>query len=250
MQIKIGDIFPCKAGTSCQVIEYINSSHIKVKWLDSSGYEMLTQSARLKTGKLKSPFTPTVMGVGYLGVGDYKVKKEGVLTKEYMLWNSILNRCYNPKVLAVRSTYTDKRVCESWHNFQTFADWAVSQNGFGTVGWHLDKDLLLKGNKVYSPETCCFVPSEVNAALTNNKACRGEFPIGVCFDENSGKFQASCNNGTRQVNLGRFSTPEKAFAVYKAAKEQNLRELAHLYRNEISTSAHYALVNYTVEVTD
>ena len=82
----------------------------------------------------------------------------------------------------------------------------------------LDKDILFKGNKVYSPETCAFVPHEINTLFVNRKACRGELPVGVYYDTEKGKYRANMAFMGRSIKLGTFDTADEAFARYKEYK--------------------------------
>ena len=108
---------------------------------------------------------PTARGVGFLGVGKYKTREDGKKTKEYLVWYSMLTRCYS-KTYHGREAYKDCYVCDEWLNFQNFADWFHKNYKEGLV---LDKDKKIKGNKVYSPETCVFITSKENITLANTQ---------------------------------------------------------------------------------
>jgi hypothetical protein len=127
-------------------------------------------------------------GVGYLGKGEYKSFENGKNTRQYMIWYSMINRCYNEKYHKKLPTYKDCTVSEEWHNFQNFASW-YDQNYYEVNGekMALDKDILIKGNKVYSSETCIFVPQFINSLFTKCNAIRGEFPIGVSWHKHNKK---------------------------------------------------------------
>ena len=116
-------------------------------------------------------------------------------------------------------------------------------------GWELDKDILIKGNKVYSPETCCFVPQEINCLFTNCKSVRGKYPIGVTKTVN-GKYKARINKNGDRIDLGLFDTPEEAFQVYKIAKELHIKEVADKWRGQITEPCYEAMYAYEVEITD
>ena len=182
-------------------------------------------------------------GVGYIGVGDFKPKLGGKNTKAYDTWNDMFKRCYNPKVHAKHPTYIGCTVAEEWHNFQVFAEWF--ENQYRADGWQLDKDLIFEGNKTYSPETCTFVPRDLNLLLTDRRNERGNLPKGVALKNK--KYQARINiEGVRQY-LGVYSTPEEAFAVYKTAKEYNIKYMAEKYKFLIDPRVYNFLVNYEVK---
>ena len=116
----------------------------------------------------------------------------------------------------------------------------------------LDKDLLsTKECKVYSEETCVFIPKEINSLLTTTKASRGGLPIGVCKPQKhrTGLRACICKNG-KDVELGLFNNIEEAFIVYKAAREDYLKEKANQWRDQLDIKAYDALMNYQVEITD
>ena len=121
-----------------------------------------------------------VLGKGIYRKGKYSFGKKGNPTKEYSVWLSMLTRCYNSRFLKNNETYIGCEVCDEWLEFQNFAEW-FHQNY--KDGYQLDKDLLTKGNKIYSPETCCFVPQEINLLLVRRQNRRGKYPIGVSRDK-------------------------------------------------------------------
>ena len=118
----------------------------------------------------------------------------------------------------------------------------------------LDKDILCKGNKVYSGETCIFVPQRINKLFTKSDRSRGKDPIGVTPRE-SGNYQVFCNKGYgKNVCLGTYSTEEEAFQVYKQYKEKVIKEVIDSYKGKIP-EPHYsrlktAMYNYEVEIYD
>ena len=136
-----------------------------------------------------------------------------------------------------------------------FYEWRHSQIGFDNDGngnpFQLDKDLLVKGNKVYSENVCVFIPSEINSLLINNTASRGEHLIGVNWCKTKKAFKAQvCKNKGNQEHLGYFKTELEAFNAYKTAKESFVKEQAEKWQSQIDPRAYEALMNYTVEITD
>ena len=121
--------------------------------------------------------------------------------KAYQAWSNMLTRGYSKKYKNERTTYKDVTVCEEWHNFQNFAKW-FEENYI--EGWHLDKDILVKGNKVYSEGACCFVPPEINNLFTKADRIRGKYPIGVYEDKQAGKFKVRISVEGKQKHVGRY----------------------------------------------
>lgn len=152
-----------------------------------------------------------------------------------------------------RKAYLD--CTEAWKCEESFSAWAVHQVGFMVEGFELDKDLLVKGNRVYGPDTCVFVPAEINVLLSGcyRAARRGKYPIGVCFNKGSGRFKAQMSSRqSRGLDkyLGSFPTVEEAFACYKAAKEARMRTLAAKWKDQIDPRAYDALMKRAVEMDD
>ena len=190
-------------------------------------------------------------GVGDFGIGKYKSRVNGVQTKEYKLWGAMLQRCYSVVEIEKHNTYIGCEVSENFKNFQYFAEWCQHQVGFNVEGYQLDKDILIKLNKLYSEDNCVFVPKELNKFLTKRNACRGDYPIGVSFHKHSGKFMSGLNKNTKRVvNLGYFNTVEEAFQSYKSAKESYAKELAAQYDGKVDARVIEALNNYTVDRGD
>lgn len=186
-----------------------------------------------------------------IGINDkmYPTKANGKDTKEYSLWHRLLERCYDPKFQAKNPTYLGCQAGQNFKNYSYFYRWCQSQIGFGQRAFHLDKDLLLKGNKIYSEDTCLFVPKELNSLLTSTRAIRGSLPVGVCAHQ--GKFQAQCNtNNTSSRHIGIFKTPEEAFNAYKEAKEAFIKLQAEKWKPYIDPRAYATLMAYTVLITD
>ena len=136
------------------------------------------------------------------------------------------------------------RQTNEWHNFQNFAQWHEENYIEGFV---LDKDILQKGNKIYSPENCCFVPNEINVLFTKRQNDRGDLPVGVIKSYNRYIFQLS-KNGKRHRKS--YETPEEAFQAYKQAKENYIKEIADKWRGKITEKVYEALYAYKVEITD
>lgn len=193
---------------------------------------------------------PTFFGIGNSD-GVSASNPDGTPNREYRLWYHILERSYCENYHSRKPTYINCEVSEEFRSFSKFKEWCVCQKGFGKIGFYLDKDLLIKGNKTYSPDTCVFIPQEVNNALTTRKARRGKYPIGVSKNKTKDMYIASIRRDGKKIYLGtNFKTANEAFVVYKFAKEDHLRELAFRYKDVIDEKAFYALINYKVEITD
>ena len=208
-----------------------------------------------KNGEIKCPYEPKVYGVGYLGEGKYKAFENGKKTDEYIIWHGMLKRCYDPKLHKKESTYKGCTVEEYLLNFQHMGEW-INRNYYEIPGEKmcLDKDILCKGNKIYSRETCVFVPQRINLLFTKRDNDRGNSPIGTT-PNSSGNYVAQCCDGNgKKIPLGTYSTKEEAFQVYKQYKEKVIKETIDSYKGKIPepfySRLREAMYNYEVSIND
>ena len=176
---------------------------------------------------------------------------DGKPVKEYDLWKSMLKRCFSDKYQTRYTTYKGCNISDNFLHYSFFYNWCHQQIGFGNVGekgrsWCLDKDILFTGNKLYSENTCVFVPQEINTFFTDSGAKRGEYPVGVNFHKASGKFKAHCRVNGKKQHLGYFNTPEEAFVAYKTFKEVLCKKLALKWQSEIDTRLFNAMMSWSV----
>ena len=232
-----------------KILKYNNNRNVEIRFLNT-GFEAIVQLGNIKSGKVKDPRSPSVFGVGILGT-KYQPSEGGINTKGYALWCHMLERCYSDTHKKKNQTYEGCEVSDKFKSYEYFYEWCQNQIGFGNNGWHLDKDLLVKGNKVYSESTCVFIPQEINTVLIKSTASRGEHLIGVCWSKTANAFKAQVNKGKgKREHLGYFNTEIEAFNAYKKAKEAFIKEQAEKWKGKIDDRAYQALMNYTVEITD
>ena len=243
-------------GSEMIIIEYRGALDIDVYFPEYDWTAKNTRYDVFKKGKIKCPYERSVFGIGYLGEGKYKVWENGKQTRIYTAWQNMLQRCYNEKLHEKKPTYNGCTVCEEWLNFQNFAKW-YEENYYEIPGerMHLDKDILIKGNKIYSPETCMFVPQTINSLFVKRDNKRGESVIGTSLYKN-GKYRVGCSiinpetSKSKIKYLGLYETQEKAFQVYKYYKEKNIKEVADYYFGRIPDKLYDALYDYEVEIND
>lgn len=135
----------------------------------------------------------------------------------YRTWNRMLERALSPALHARAPTYADCTVCEEWRFFSAFRRWMAKQDWEGK---QLDKDILIPGNKIYSPEACAFIDVATNTLLNDRAAARGDWPIGVYVHSQSGKYVAKCKESGRSCAIGCFDTPEEAHKAYMEFKSK------------------------------
>ena len=239
-----------------RIIEYNDAKDIVVEFQDEYKAKLRTSYGNFVKGTIGNPYYPSVYNVGMYGV-LYPARHNNRMTEEYDAWTKMLQRCYSEKYCKVHKSYEIVTCCDEWLLYENFYEWLHSQDNFNKwlngERWAIDKDILIKGSKVYSPDTCCLVPQNVNNLFIKADSVRGNYPIGVRITRN-GTFQAYCNNPfTNKIeHLGTFSTPEKAFLAYKKAKESYIKQIAQdeYSKGNITKQCYEAMMNYEVEITD
>ena len=202
-----------------------------------------------KKGVERKDLKRKIYGFGVCDVEYSVFLEDGSIMPSYNVWHDMLRRCYSEKLHKKEPAYIGCSICDGWHRFSAFKDWF--DNNY-IKGYSLDKDILVKGNKLYSPDTCCFVPKELNSLLTNRKNHRGKYPLGVSKASYSDNYEAAVYKNGKRVHIGTFKTPEEAFCAYKEAKETYIKDVAQKYYDEgkIVKNVYEALMNYKVEITD
>lgn len=152
-----------------EVVEYINKSSVYVRFIDT-GYTTITRSNNVRNGRVKDKLKPCSCDIGYIGDGKYSAKVNGRNTIQYDVWRNMLKRCYDPKTQEKNPSYIGCSVCSEWHNFQNFAEWYCENYPTDGKSYHIDKDIKIKGNKVYSPEACTLVTQDENTVAARAKA--------------------------------------------------------------------------------
>ena len=252
---RIGEERQNHQGCLMKIIKYNNTIDIVVEFQDKYKATVKTRYAHFINGSVRNPYFADVFGVGILG-DKYPSWKNGKATREYAAWKRILQRCFDDNYQKAQPTYKGSMVCEDWLLFENFYEWLHSQSNFNKwyngKRWALDKDILIKGNKIYSPETCCLVPQNVNGLFTKCDAARGSTIIGV--HEQNGRFLALCNNPfiNKQDYLGSYDTQEIAFNIYKNHKENIIKQVANIEysKGNITKECYEAMMRYEVEITD
>jgi hypothetical protein len=237
------------SGSLMKIIKYIAQDNITVLFPEQDYITYNRRYDEFKDGRIRSPFDRTVYKIGYIGQGEFEYNEK---VQACHIWRDMLRRCYAEESLIKRPTYQSCTVCTEWYNFQNFAKWWY-ENYYEVDGqtMNLDKDILIKHNKIYSPETCIIVPQNINKLFIKSNATRGEYPIGVSWHKGHKKFTTSCqNNKGKHISLGDHNTPIEAYHTYKEYKENLIKQVAKEYKDRIPIKLYNALMNYKVEITD
>ena len=242
--VKVGEVYPNFDGT-LTVLQYVKAIKILVRHNDEYGHEMWTQADRIRKGAVRNPFSKDKNGHSFTGYGYCHTIDSKLRAVIYRLWRCVIHRTltdsYNKHM--TRNPYEDVTLCEEWYNFQVFCKF-VNENKYYRRGFQLDKDLLIKGNKHYSPETCCFLPQVINGVISINYETENGLPVGV--NPKYDYYEAAISYRGKRKRIGKYKTPEEASAAYVEAKEAYVKELALEWKDKIEPRAFEALMNWTV----
>ena len=234
-----GQRFKNNSGEWAEVVEYRDSFSLTIVFDGYPDYKKEVNSSVLKSGKFKNCAAPSVHGVGYSGeTGSISCKNTT------SIWSGMIYRCYGDNFKKKSSAYIGCSVSEEWLRLENFYQWYKTHEFYG-LGYELDKDLLIRGNKVYSAETCCLIPNEINVAIVVNRKSESGLPLGVATTGNRYCSYIRYNGGDKNY-LGAYDTPEEASAAYVKAKEDYIHSLAEKWHGKIEERAYQALMNWTV----
>lgn len=223
---RTGERWKTNEGCWVTIIEYFSSKNCIIRFdtgvvLNNIRYDCVAK------GVVSNPYNLSVFGVGYIGEGEYNSTDSSFST-----WYSMFRRCYDEKSHKSHPTYKTCSVSPKWHCFQNYAQWYHENH---KEGWQMDKDIKIKGNKTYSPETCCFVPHEINMIFREDKV--RDLPRGV--KKSGRKYQAiSCGK-----NLGTFNTSEEASFEYEKVRAGNIKDKAEYWKYKVEDFVYNALLD-------
>jgi len=239
-----GTQFQTKFSGVCTIIKYENVRNIYVMFED--GTVTKVSGGNLCSGSISNPNRPTVFGFGINDAG-----LEDSTDKRYVLWSSIIRRSYSKVYHENKPSYKDVRVSEDWRRLSNFIkdienlpnfDLALSEN------WELDKDLLGGDQKLYSKETCCFLPRELNTLFTSesNKGLKK----GVFYNKRLNKFTSSINKGDKvRHHIGVYQTEAEAHLAYCKEKQKHLDGLILKYDDKLPENVKSKLKDWFLNKT-
>lgn len=152
-----------------EILKYRKYADVDVRFIDTGTILKSQQASNIRAGSLKDYNKPVIHGVGFMGYGPHRSHEHCRLSKAYSCWRAMLERCYAPNRSKKNKQYENVTVCNEWHNFQNFAKWYKDNYPAGCHDIHIDKDMKIKGNRIYSPEGCSLVPAAVNIAFSHAK---------------------------------------------------------------------------------
>ena len=250
---RIGESVQSAQDGIAKIVQYNKSSDVSIMFVNDGTIVNHIAYASFKKGLIRNP-----NGIRYsYGIGKFHFGDSKQFPKEFQTYADMCFRT-TADFLVNNPTYKDIKICDEWLNdFYSFRDWLYSQDNYNFwlngSKWCLDKDILFKHNKLYSPDTCTLVPTNVNTIFVKKDQNRGEFPIGVC--RNHKRYMAMYSNpitGQTKTYLGTYDTPEEAFYAYKKAKETIIKQVAEIEygKHHITKQCYEAMMRYEVEITD
>lgn len=241
----VGDRFQSKNYGPFEVLERLVGKAV-VRFIDT-GFVCTVDKKYVLNGSIKDPLVRNVHNVGYYGDRTFtKTLSAELVSAASQCWRDMMDRCYEGKY----PSYINCYVNDYWHDFQNFAKFYI-ECPYRQTGWQLDKDILVKGNKEYGPDTCCFVPVDINGYMKTNSNRRGDYPIGVKLSYLRNSYESRVRDfDGKQILLGKYATPELAFEAYKSTKENVIKQKAEFWKDQICPKVYHALLNFKVDITD
>jgi hypothetical protein len=249
---RTGEEHVTNEGYVARIVKYFNSDKCTIQLNDKHLTVLNNVSYRtLKKGEVKNPNKICVYGVGRIGVGQYGSVKGKLGFEAYSCWRSMLRRCYCD---TKQKTYIDCEVCDDWKNFQNFAKWFYINRKYDHH--KLDKDILVKGNRIYSPKTCSFVPNMINSFFvkpTKKREVGGVIlPTGISV--NGSNFAVYVSKYTidagiilsKNTHIGCYAKLDEAKEMYRKTKQKQLKVITNFFRNELSNELYDHLMAYEV----
>ena len=147
--------------------------------------------------------------------------------KYYLKWAAMIQRCYDTKHQIDCPTYIGVTICDDWRFYSKFKIWMESTDWQGK---ELDKDILVIGNKIYSPDTCCFVSKSLNNFFKPRMSNAGSLPQGV--SKNKKRFSAKVRIDKKEFYFGTFDTIQQAEDAYLLGKLDALKYFISIETND------------------
>lgn len=240
---KTGEERVMNNGEIAKIIKYKKWDDIDVLFIETGYISYGQQYSNFKCGKLKDPYLKIIKGVACVGETS-TIDENGKVLKSREVWGDMIKRCYDEKQLKKRPSYIGVTVCDEWLCYANFKEW-YDKNIYEIKDEriHLDKDILIKGNKVYSPETCIFVPQRINNLFRefNNN----EFP--TLEERSNGTFAIRVRMNGKSKRISGFETKEKAEECYFKEKRQIIKEIAEEYKDKIPNKLYNRLIEISNE---
>lgn len=239
-----GVVYPNKYG-SFEVVEYKSKKEVTIKFCATGSVKKTNSVACLK-GRVKDLYFPSVVGVGF--IGNTTSSLDGKVKNSYHVWRGMLRRCYQDTGEA-KTYFGIVKVCDEWLSFEEYEKWYDDNY---IEGYEVDKDFTSPLIKIYSPDTCSFIPNKINAIIGKKKyntvRIHKGLPVGVSYHIRDNKYTSQCWDGVKLQHFGYHDNPTDAFLAYKVFKESLIKSVAKEYyqKGSISKEIYENLMSYIV----
>ena len=239
-----------KQGCLMKIITYVDTLNVVVEFQDEYRFHMKSTYWNFVNGGIKNPYFKSIYNVACIGESTSRYQ-DGTIKKSYECWNSMIKRCYKDR--KTNHSYVDIFVCDEWLIYANFEKW-YEENFYSIKGetMCLDKDILSNGTNQYSPNTCCFVPHNINILFIKNTT--GKSYNGVYFNEHGRvkkRYQARCSIRIKEkgklFHIGSFYTEQEAFDAYRMFKLNYIKEIADLYKDKIPDDIYNAILKHDIK---
>lgn len=225
----VGTIGYNNQGTRMKIIAERNRMDIDVEFLDEHHYiKRNSTMSNWKNGCIKNPYDKSIFGIGYIGDGKYMTQVDGKKQLVYQVWVSMIERCCVEEKRDKHKAYEKSELCLEWHNYQNFAEWFENNSyDIGNERLHLDKDIMYKGNTIYSPYHCILVPQIINEQFKSHSG--REKKIDTDLPYTIRRTATGYSATYRGKTLGIYKTVDECISVYLSKKKEYLNELVDRY---------------------
>lgn len=238
-KVNVGDKFINSDNEAYTVTHIDSCKEVYVEFTD--GTVLKVTSIHAASG-VRNYNSKTVHGVGFTGYGKYS---KSTHEKLYFKWSSMLRRGYSEDYKIKKPTYKDVTVCDLWHNFQNFAEWASSRADY-IDGWEIDKDILIPNNKVYCPEACCFVPRVINCTIRSSSLKdKTKIPFRISAGRIQYKILVSLDNSNKKTFY--FKDIDEAYCTVVKFKTERVTALAEEFKSQLDPAVYLRLKNFKFE---
>ena len=256
---RVGETAYNNQGLLMKIINYRNSNDIDIEFEDGTVVYNRSYNWFVR-GKIKNYMNPEVLNIGYYGIdkindNDTYIgkngKKELLKTYIYDRWRNMLDRCYSNEQNSNYILYSECSVCDEWHSFYNYYIW-FKQNMWGNnIAYQVDKDFLIKGNKIYSPTTCLLVDNKINSTIIKTNSKEKHY-VGVYKLKNN-KFYCRVRVKNKRISSNQFDSEIEAYNEYVRIKEAYIKELADEYKekyHDFPDKLYNAMYSYRIRETD
>ena len=227
-----------------KIIKYDGTCNVYVEFQDKYKSIVHCKYQNFKNGYVKNPFDKNVLGIGC--IGNTTTRENNKEKKSYRMWLEMMTRCYGNRKVTTNS-YNDVIICDEWHIFENFENWFLENYyNINEERMTVDKDILIKGNRIYSPTNCLIVTQYINslfASVNFNK-----IRCGTCFIKNYNMYKASCKRiDSKNSFIGYYENIEDAHNAYIITKREVIRQIADKYKQEYKqfpNKVYQAMINY------